>query len=273
MAKRSSSPIRTRQVSSLIDLDMVLQIHERLTAEFAETEDPISPPGVRDAALLESAVGRQSTGIGGVLKYATTHESAAALLYGICNNHAFHNGNKRTALVAALVHLDANGQVLEGVTKEDLFRLMRRVADHHFSRFEVDGAKQPDSDYEVAQIAQWIRQNSRAIQRGDRPISYRELYEILDGFGYRLGEKKHNYVEVLALRKTWLGREKWVCVNKAPCPGDARMVPLPELKRLRHELALDAENGVDSYSFYGTRTVIDGFIVAHRSVLRRLAKT
>ena len=83
-------------------------IHERLVEDFASTRDPISPPGVRSIALLEPAVGRQHTGLGETLKYPRPIENAATLAYGICCHHAFHNGNKRTALVAMLVHLDRN---------------------------------------------------------------------------------------------------------------------------------------------------------------------
>jgi death-on-curing protein len=38
---------------------------------------------------------------------------AAAYLFHIVKNHAFLDGNKRTALVAALVFLDINGVSLE----------------------------------------------------------------------------------------------------------------------------------------------------------------
>ncbi len=34
---------------------------------------------------------------------------AAAYLFHIANNHAFHDGNKRTAALAALVFLEVNG--------------------------------------------------------------------------------------------------------------------------------------------------------------------
>ncbi len=34
---------------------------------------------------------------------------ATTLLYGVAKNHAFEQGNKRTATVAALVFLEVNG--------------------------------------------------------------------------------------------------------------------------------------------------------------------
>ena len=45
----------------------VLFIHEVLVRDFAFNGDPIDPPGIKSIALLESAVGRQFTGIGETL--------------------------------------------------------------------------------------------------------------------------------------------------------------------------------------------------------------
>ena len=44
---------------------------------------------------------RPQTGLGTIDKYPTIEQKAAALLHSLIKNHAFHNGNKRTALVAA----------------------------------------------------------------------------------------------------------------------------------------------------------------------------
>ena len=54
---------------------------------------------------LSSAVARQHLGFRGVSKYTTEAEVAATLFYGLCMNHCFENGNKRTALVSMLVFL------------------------------------------------------------------------------------------------------------------------------------------------------------------------
>ena len=90
----------------------VLLIHEALAADFAAADDPIAPAGVRDMGLLESAIGRQFAGSVTSLKYPAPIENAATVMYGICSNHPFHNGNKRTALVSLLSHLDKNGLTL-----------------------------------------------------------------------------------------------------------------------------------------------------------------
>ena len=102
--------------------DEVRAIHEVLAADFAAAADPISPPGVKSQHLLESAVSRQFTGYEGKLKYSTSVTNAAALTYGVCCNHPFHNGNKRTSLVAMLCHLDKNDLMFsEKVSHDELY--------------------------------------------------------------------------------------------------------------------------------------------------------
>src|SRR6187402_3953254 len=83
-------------------------IHNYLANDFANDDDPISPAGIKSEHLLGSAVYRQHSGFEGYLKYSDAISNAATLIYGICNDHPFHNGNKRTALVSLLVHLDKN---------------------------------------------------------------------------------------------------------------------------------------------------------------------
>jgi death-on-curing protein len=110
----------------------VMRIHIRLVEDFAQSGDPISPPGVQSEALLESAIGRQHVSLGNVLKYSTIHENAATLLYGLCCDHPFYNGNKRTALVAMLAHLDKNKRSLFGVPQKELFDMIIAVANRSF---------------------------------------------------------------------------------------------------------------------------------------------
>src|ERR1051326_8222909 len=113
-----------------VTVESVLAIHDHLVAEFESTSDPISPPGLRSRALLESAVARQFTGFQGVYKYETPLACTASLMFGICNNHPFHNGNKRIALVTGLLHMDSNGFVLHRTNRDQLYDLMIRIASH-----------------------------------------------------------------------------------------------------------------------------------------------
>jgi death on curing protein len=66
-------------------------------------------PGIRDTALVESAVAAPQATMMGKPLLADPLEMAAAYLYYLCRNHPFVDGNKRTALAAALVFLSENG--------------------------------------------------------------------------------------------------------------------------------------------------------------------
>jgi death-on-curing protein len=83
--------------------EIVLEIHTEAIARFGGSE------GVREQALLESAVAAPQASFGGKSPYADLIEVAAAYLYYLCQNHPFIDGNKRTALGACIVFLRLNG--------------------------------------------------------------------------------------------------------------------------------------------------------------------
>jgi death-on-curing protein len=64
--------------------------------------------GLRDEALLESAVAAPQATWSGEPIMTDGIEIAAAYLFYLCRNHPFVDGNKRTALAACLVFLDQN---------------------------------------------------------------------------------------------------------------------------------------------------------------------
>ena len=68
-------------------------------------------PGVRDAALLESAVAAPQATFEGEPLMADPVEVAGAYLFYLCRNHPFVDGNKRTALAACLIFLLGNGRL------------------------------------------------------------------------------------------------------------------------------------------------------------------
>src|SRR5689334_11837824 len=100
----------------MLDAANLIEIHDVLTDWFSHDADPISPPGVKSNDLLESAAARPSQTVDGKDAYPTIFDKSAALFHSLINNHAFHNGNKRTALVAAQVALAQHNFWLEGAT-------------------------------------------------------------------------------------------------------------------------------------------------------------
>jgi death on curing protein len=69
--------------------------------------------GVRDRGLLEAALYRPQTGY-----YADLIEEAAALWESLAQNHAFIDGNKRTAFAAMYTFLAINGAPLAADAEE-----------------------------------------------------------------------------------------------------------------------------------------------------------
>jgi death-on-curing protein len=65
--------------------------------------------GVREVALLESAVAAPQATMMGETLFTDPLEIAAAYLFYLCRNHPFVDGNKRTALATCLVFLCENG--------------------------------------------------------------------------------------------------------------------------------------------------------------------
>jgi death on curing protein len=72
-------------------------------------------PGIRDLALLESAVAAPQATIMGQPLITDPIEITAAYLFYICRNHPFVDGNKRTALASALTFLAENSLLADEI--------------------------------------------------------------------------------------------------------------------------------------------------------------
>lgn len=86
-----------------LTVEMVREIHAEAIEKFGGSD------GVRELALLESAVAAPQASFGGNSPYKDIAEVAAAYLFYICKNHPFIDGNKRAALGACIVFLRLNG--------------------------------------------------------------------------------------------------------------------------------------------------------------------
>jgi death on curing protein len=86
-----------------LSVEIVREIH----AEAIKTFGGLN--GIRDEALLASAVFAPQSSFGGKSPYTDLIDVAAAYLFYLCRNHPFVDGNKRTAMAAAIVFLRLNG--------------------------------------------------------------------------------------------------------------------------------------------------------------------
>lgn len=101
--------------------------------------------GVRDLALLESAVARPQATFDGQELYPDLFAKAAALMESLAQNHPFIDGNKRTAITAAALFLLQNGYRLE-TTNAELERFTLHVVNDH-----------PP----LAEIASWFQKHTK----------------------------------------------------------------------------------------------------------------
>ena len=92
--------------------------------------------GIRDLALLRSALGTPETTFEGDYLHTDAFEMAAAYLFHIARNHPFVDGNKRTALMAALVFLGLN-RLEFAAEPNPLFELVSGVAAGEVAKAEV----------------------------------------------------------------------------------------------------------------------------------------
>jgi len=122
----------TQCMSKIIFLSYqeILEIHEVQLEVFGGLY------GVRDKGLLESAIMMPMSGIGKNYFHDDLYKMAAAYLYHIIKNHAFVDGNKRTAVVASITFLKSNGVEIF-ISQEDLFNLAIGVATSIIKKEEI----------------------------------------------------------------------------------------------------------------------------------------
>jgi death-on-curing protein len=115
-------------------------------------------PGIRDLALLESAVAAPQATMMGQQLITDPIEIAAAYLFYICGNHPFVDGNKRTALACCLTFL-AENELLprEVLPVRDWENLVLDVAASRIDRVET-----------TARLRKFIRPPERKRRRSGR---------------------------------------------------------------------------------------------------------
>jgi death-on-curing protein len=124
-----------------ISADLALAIHKRQLAEHGGAD------GVRDHGLLESALNRPRH----LFAYAEPTPEipalAAAYAFGVARNHAFIDGNKRTAYVVCRTFLVLNGYDL-AATREERYQIFLALA---------------AGDIDEPQLADWLTKHAARL--------------------------------------------------------------------------------------------------------------
>jgi len=125
-----------------LDESVVRAVHEAQLAEHG------GPAGIRDAGLLASALSRPRQ----LAAYGNPDAAdlAAAYGFGICRNHPFVDGNKRTAFVCIELFLRLNGMALLASDVDCVGRMLAFAS----------------GDLAEAELAGWIRANGEPLPGG-----------------------------------------------------------------------------------------------------------
>lgn len=113
-----------------LTLDEVLAIHTHQIERYGGAF------GIRDAALLESALAMPRARFDDEPLHATLFEQAAAYLFHLVKNHPFVDGNKRVGLAVCLAFLRLSGTRIEA-TDDELVALVLGVAGGTTSKAEI----------------------------------------------------------------------------------------------------------------------------------------
>jgi death-on-curing protein len=122
-----------------ISTELAIAIHKRQLAEHGGAD------GVRDMGLLESAINRPRHLFAYEQPTPEVPALAAAYAFGIARNHAFIDGNKRTAYVVCRTFLLLNGYDLTA-PREERYRTFLDLAAGSVSQ---------------EQLTTWLTANSR----------------------------------------------------------------------------------------------------------------
>jgi death on curing protein len=103
--------------------------------------------GIHDLPLLESAIMRPQTTFGGEDLYPTLFDKCAAMIHSLIMNHAFVEGNKRTAMVSGILFLELNGYILEAEHDEIIEAAL----------------KVRHKKWGLEKFAKWLREHSKKV--------------------------------------------------------------------------------------------------------------
>lgn len=105
----------------ILSKEQILMLHSQLIAQTGGID------GLRDEALLESAIKAPFQEFDNKEAYPSIQQKAARLGYGLIQNHAFIDGNKRIGAHTMLVFLALNKIELD-YTQKELSDIILKVA-------------------------------------------------------------------------------------------------------------------------------------------------
>ncbi len=124
--------------------------------------------GVKDLGLVQAIADRPNQKLyGSFIPYPDVFAKAASIMEGIIRMHPFYDGNKRTALLAAIAYLELNGY--------------KMIVPLSAVRFTVNIAKTTKNDTEsnailIKKISKWMKKLS--AKNGSRVVTWKAIFYV-----------------------------------------------------------------------------------------------
>jgi death-on-curing family protein len=260
----------------VIGIHDVLRAHFLLVDYFFDMREGVGGVGPKDLELLHSAINRQIVGYNGIRKWSDDFGGCATLFYGLVKNHAFHDCNKRTALLTTLYFLQRVGRT-PGAPQREFENLTVRTADNDLSHYPAFKRFAKADDPEVEFIANFLKRKTRVIDKHHYIITYNQLANILSRYGFRLAHPDGNYIDLVrdVEQSTGFFRRTKQIVEKRILrigfPGWKTQVNMSTIKRIREAAGLKHTDGVDSQAFFYGADSLEALMSTYRGPLERLA--
>lgn len=257
--------------AGLSEID-VLKAHFILSDYFLKEGESVRF-GLLNFNMLSSAVSRQFVEFEGQKKWSDDYHRIATLMYGLTMDHAFHDGNKRTALLCAIWGLNRVNRVVKDETVTLLEELVVRIASRNLGSDPKYKSFMLTDDPEVNYIAEKLRNWTRRTNKVLYTVTYEELNSLLKNYdcylanpdGNRIALYKKKVKSFLFVRST-----KDVRLLMVGFPGWKKQVGLGTLHNILKTAELDPDHGIDSEVFFHGATPSYELLKQYHAPLLRL---
>jgi death-on-curing family protein len=261
---------------STLGIHDVLQAHFLIANYFYLEGAGLGGVGPMNLDLLHSTIYRQHVSSGSVRKWTDKFDICATLIFGIVKNHAFHDANKRTAFLTALLFLKRAGRT-PAVGHKEFENFFVDIADDKLGKYDryKKLKRENDPDAEVKMISYYLRSKTRELDKKFYSITFRELKRILNGFGCDIDNPHNNTIDVFKdfkvkrlFRSPIVERRR---VGQVGFPSWGKQVGQGAIITVRKVCGLTADDGVDSQSFYNAVQDLETLIAHYQEPLKSLA--
>ncbi|MFW5488568.1 MAG: type II toxin-antitoxin system death-on-curing family toxin [Desulfovibrio sp.] len=269
----NSIPERDREYAGCqISVKDVLCAHYHIVDYFyhsKESEKRVGGIGPKDINMLCSAVARQCWS-------EDSFEICASLLYGLIQNHPFHDCNKRTAILTAFFYLRTMNRI-PSVAHAAFEKLTVNIARNKLVNYKEYKKYLKKENGEIKVIATFLKRKTRAIEYDKPTITYNELNSILHANAISLETPSKGYIDVIKIEKVkkygFIGSTKTTKrrLGRMIFRGWSRDVEPAGLDRVRKMTGLTLDQGFDSKTFFRGAESLPNLIEEYSEMLKRLA--